>query len=93
LRQYGISALARPDAPGVYVDGRKIGSIGLRIKGGCCYHGLSLNNDMDLMPFQAINPCGHAGLQVTQLADLGVRIQLQELAVPIVHHLIKASSS
>jgi lipoyl(octanoyl) transferase len=93
LRQYGITALARADAPGVYVDGRKIGSIGLRIKGGCCYHGLSLNNDMDLTPFQAINPCGHAGLQVTQLADLGVRIPLHELAIPIVHHLNKANSS
>lgn len=93
LRQYGIAALARADAPGVYVDGRKIGSIGLRIKGGCCYHGLSLNNDMDLTPFQAINPCGHAGLQVTQLADLGVRIPLHELAIPIVHHLNKANSS
>lgn len=93
LRQYGIRAVSRADAPGVYVDGRKIGALGLRIKRGCCYHGLSLNNDMDLRPFQVINPCGHAGLQVTQLADLGVNVQLHELAVPIAHHLIKANSA
>lgn len=93
LRQYGIRAVSRADAPGVYVDGRKIGALGLRIKRGCCYHGLSLNNDMDLRPFQAINPCGHAGLQVTQLADLGVNVQLHELAVPIAHYLIKANSA
>lgn len=90
LHQYGIAADARADAPGVYVDGSKIGSLGLRIKRGCCYHGLSLNNDMDLTPFQAINPCGYAGLQVTQLADFGVHIHLHELAVPLVHHIIKA---
>mgnify|MGYP002478521369 CR=1 FL=1 len=93
LAQYGIRAVSRADAPGVYVNGRKIGALGLRIKRGCCYHGLSLNNAMDLGPFQAINPCGHAGLQVTQLADWGVDVQLHELAVPIVHHLIKASSA
>jgi lipoyl(octanoyl) transferase len=93
LRQYGIGAEARPEAPGVYVDGKKIGALGLRIKRGCCYHGLSLNNDMDLQPFQAINPCGYAGLQVTQLADFGVHIHLHELAVPLVHHIIKAIES
>lgn len=93
LRQYGIRAESRADAPGVYVEGKKIGALGLRIRRGCCYHGLSLNNDMDLRPFQAINPCGHPGLQVTQLADWGVNIQLHELAVAVVHQLIKASSS
>lgn len=93
LAQYGVRAQARADAPGVYVDGKKIGALGLRIKRGCSYHGLSLNNAMDLTPFSYINPCGYAGLQVTQLADLGVRIQTHELAVPVVHHLIKAIES
>lgn len=90
LSQYGISAAARPDAPGVYVAGRKIASLGLRIKRGCCYHGISINNAMDLGPFRDINPCGYPGLQVTQLADLGVNISTQELAVPLVHQLLKA---
>lgn len=93
LRQYGINAEARPEAPGVYFNGSKIGALGLRIKRGCCYHGLSLNNDMDLQPFQAINPCGYAGLQVTQLADFGLHIHLHELAVPLVHHILKAIES
>ncbi len=93
LHQYGIGAQARADAPGVYVDGKKIGALGLRIKRGCCYHGLSLNSDMDLAPFQVINPCGYAGLQVTQLADYGVHIHLHELAVPVAHHIIKAIES
>ncbi|MDD5274844.1 MAG: lipoyl(octanoyl) transferase LipB [Methylovulum sp.] len=80
LACYGISAISRADAPGVYVDGKKIGSIGLRIKNHCSYHGLSLNNNMDLRPFDAINPCGYSGLKVTQLADLGVTINTAELA-------------
>ncbi|TPQ29563.1 lipoyl(octanoyl) transferase LipB [Methylomonas koyamae] len=90
LSQYGISAAARPDAPGVYVAGSKIASLGLRVKRGCCYHGISINNAMDLGPFRDINPCGYPGLQVTQLADLGVKISTQELAVPLVHQLLKA---
>lgn len=93
LRQFGVAAVARSDAPGVYVDGKKIGALGLRIKRGCSYHGLSLNNDMDLSPFRNINPCGHAGLEVTQLADFGVKIRTHELAVPVVHHIIKAIES
>ena len=70
LVEYGIAAAARPDAPGVYVDGHKIASLGLRVRRGCSYHGLSLNVDMDLEPFQRINPCGHEGLQVTSMARL-----------------------
>ncbi|MBS4051322.1 MAG: lipoyl(octanoyl) transferase LipB [Methylomonas sp.] len=93
LAQYGVRAKARADAPGVYVEGKKIGALGLRIKRGCSYHGLSLNNAMDLTPFSYINPCGYAGLEVTRLADFGVRIQTRELAVPVVHHLIKAIES
>lgn len=90
LSQYGIKALAKPDAPGVYVNGDKIGSVGLRVKRGCCYHGLSLNNDMDLAPFDHINTCGYPSLQVTQLADLNVNIQTCELAVPVIHHIVQA---
>jgi len=72
LAEYGIAAQGRPDAPGVYVNGSKIASLGLRLKNGCCYHGLSLNVDMDLSPFNAIDPCGYRGLQVTQTRDLGI---------------------
>jgi lipoyl(octanoyl) transferase len=69
---WGIEACARRDAPGVYVEGRKLASLGLRIRRGCSYHGLSLNVDMDLAPFQRINPCGFQGMEVTRLVDLGV---------------------
>ncbi|MGZ8908476.1 MAG: lipoyl(octanoyl) transferase LipB [Methylococcaceae bacterium] len=93
LAQYGISAVSRADAPGVYVDGKKIGSIGLRIKNNCSYHGLSLNNSMDLSPFDSINTCGYSGLEVTQLADLGVTIETPELAIPVVHALTTALNS
>jgi lipoyl(octanoyl) transferase len=69
----GIEAATRTGAPGVYVSGKKIGSVGIRIRRGASYHGLALNVDMDLEPFQRINPCGYAGLQMTQLAELGLR--------------------
>jgi len=72
LAAEGIAAASRPDAPGVYVDGAKIASLGLRVRNGSCYHGLALNIDLDLSPFQRINPCGYAGLAVTRLVDLGV---------------------
>jgi lipoyl(octanoyl) transferase len=72
LAGHGITATRRDKAPGVYVDGRKIAALGLRVRRGCCFHGLSLNADMDLAPFSMINPCGYPGMQVTQLADLGV---------------------
>ena len=68
LCEMGIDASPRPDAPGVYVAGAKIAALGLRVRKGCSYHGLSLNVDMDLEPFQRINPCGHTGLQVTSIA-------------------------
>jgi lipoyl(octanoyl) transferase len=90
LAQYGIIAVARPDAPGVYVNDKKIGSIGLRIKRNCSYHGLSINNHMDLRPFDHINTCGYSGLEVTQLADLGVTISNAELAIPVTQALITA---
>jgi lipoyl(octanoyl) transferase len=70
LGEYGIDGAARADAPGVYVAGDKIAALGLRVRRGCSYHGLSLNVDMDLEPFQRINPCGYEGLQVTSMAQL-----------------------
>lgn len=72
LADYGISAAGRVEAPGVYVGAAKIAALGLRVTRGCCYHGLALNVDMDLSPFNAIDPCGYPGLSVTQLKDLGV---------------------
>ena len=71
MAEWGIEAAGRRDAPGVYVGGRKLASIGLRIRRGHSYHGLALNVAMDLEPFRRINPCGYAGLEMTQLADLG----------------------
>jgi len=69
LESYGITGAARPDAPGVYVQGNKIAALGLRVRRGCSYHGLALNVDLDLEPFQRINPCGHRGLRVTSMAE------------------------
>jgi lipoyl(octanoyl) transferase len=70
LADFGVAASARTDAPGVYVDGAKIASVGLRVRHGCSYHGIALNLDLDLSPFQRINPCGHRGLPMTRLVDL-----------------------
>ena len=83
LGAYHIKAFAKKDAPGVYVniDGhdKKIASLGLRLKNNCCYHGLSLNIDMDLTPFSAIDPCGYVGLVVTQTKDLGINKTAAEM--------------
>ena len=82
LSQYAVSAQARPDAPGVYVGEKKIASLGLRIRRGCSFHGLALNVDMDLQPFQRINPCGYAGMQMTQLREQTQQpIELSEVSV------------
>lgn len=70
LAEHGVNARARPDAPGVYVGEAKIASLGLRIRRGASYHGVALNVDADLAPFQRINPCGYAGMAMTRLADL-----------------------
>lgn len=70
LAHYQISSAAKPDAPGVYVEGKKIASLGLRVRRGCSFHGLALNVDMDLSPFLQINPCGYEGLAMTQIKDL-----------------------
>jgi lipoyl(octanoyl) transferase len=72
LEEYSIDTKVRKDAPGVYVENAKIAALGLKIKNGCCYHGIALNVDMDLAPFSAINPCGYSGLEITQTSDLGI---------------------
>jgi len=77
LDSYGIVGAPRSDAPGVYVKRRKIASLGLRVRHGCSFHGLSLNVNMDLTPFNRINPCGHPGLELTQLSELGGPSDLQ----------------
>ena len=90
LAEYGIIAVSRADAPGVYVNDRKIGSIGLRIKKNCSYHGLSLNNDMDLRPFDHINTCGYSDLKITQLSDQGVTISSHQLANSVIQAITTA---
>jgi lipoyl(octanoyl) transferase len=79
LAKYNVSAKSKSDAPGVYVAGAKIASLGLRLKKNCCYHGLSLNVDMDLAPFAEIDPCGYVGLKVTQTKDCGITQTPQQL--------------
>lgn len=79
LAGLGIDAEARKDAPGVYVSGRKIAALGLRVKRGACYHGLSLNVDMDLAPFSYINPCGYQGMEVIDIASLGVNVTMPQI--------------
>ncbi len=86
---YGFDASPRADAPGVYVDGRKLASVGLRIRRGCSYHGLAFNVAMDLEPFARINPCGFAGLEVTQLEDLGAPTDLRQVAEDLLPHLLQ----
>lgn len=87
LASYDVVAIANREAPGVYVDGRKIGSIGMRIRRGCCYHGLSLNVDMDLAPFSYINPCGYAGLQMTQLSELTTEQNIAKVLARLLPYL------
>jgi len=78
LAAQGVAAARLPGAPGVYVEGAKIAALGLRVRQGCTYHGLALNLDMDLAPFAAINPCGYAGMRVTQCRDLGIAMPMQQ---------------
>lgn len=87
LAAHDIVAHARPDAPGVYVEGAKVASLGLRIRQGRSYHGLSLNVNMDLEPFTRINPCGYPGLRVTQLRDLGVDLTPETAAEDLLPRL------
>ena len=87
---YGIAAESRRDAPGVYVEGRKLASIGVRVRRGGSYHGLALNVALDLAPFGRINPCGYAGLQMTQLSELGGPREVSECARALEPHLRRA---
>lgn len=90
LADYGVEAYAKPDAPGVYVGAAKIASLGLRIRRGCSFHGLALNVDMDLEPFRRINPCGYAGLAMTQLRDLAGPIDFAEVRERLQRQLVAA---
>jgi lipoyl(octanoyl) transferase len=89
MASYGVTAAAKADAPGVYVDGAKIASLGLRIRNGCSFHGLALNVDMDLAPFKRINPCGYAGLAMTQLSDHTGSIEFAEVSARLRAQLVK----
>jgi len=88
--EWGIEAFGRRDAPGVYVGPRKLASVGLRIRRGCSYHGLALNVAMDLEPFRRINPCGYAGLEMTQLSELGGPSDVGQVADVLAPRLLAA---
>ncbi len=90
LAELNIQAHSRPEAPGVYVGDKKIAALGFRVRRGCCYHGLSLNIDMDLMPFTRINPCGYAGLEVTQIKDLGNTADCELISDALLRQLLQA---
>ncbi|TQV65496.1 MAG: lipoyl(octanoyl) transferase LipB [Halothiobacillaceae bacterium] len=87
LAGLGIEAASKRDAPGVYVDGAKIASLGLKVRGGRCYHGLALNVAMDLAPFSRINPCGYAGLRMCQVSDFAPGMSVEALKPRLAHHL------
>ena len=88
LAELGLTGERSAGAPGVYVGGAKVAALGLRIRNGCSYHGLSLNVDMDLTPFNAIDPCGYRDLRVTQLRDLGIHAPIEHLAERLVSNLV-----
>ena len=90
VAEWDIVAAGRRDAPGVYVDGRKLASIGLRIRRASSYHGLALNVAMDLEPFRRINPCGYAGLEMTQLSELGGPGDLRAVAEALAPRLLES---
>jgi len=87
LSGYDITAVGKRDAPGVYVNEQKIAALGLRVRKGCAYHGLSLNVDMDLTPFLGINPCGYADLRVTSMRKLGVTESKELVLARLLHTL------
>ncbi len=95
--ELGIAAECRKNAPGVYVDGRKLASVGIRVRRGASYHGIALNVGIDLEPFHRINPCGYAGLEMTRIADLGdldsVSAAAETLAPHLLRHLYGRSGS
>ena len=87
LADYNVEASRRAGAPGVYVDGAKVAALGLRVRRGCCYHGIALNVDMDLAPFSAIDPCGYPGLAVTQTSALGIRADTGAMGEALAHRI------
>ncbi|MEL0635906.1 MULTISPECIES: lipoyl(octanoyl) transferase LipB [Marinomonas] len=87
LKLNSIEAYAKPDAPGVYVDEKKIASLGLRVRRGCSFHGLALNVDMDLSPFNRINPCGYQGLQMVDMAQLNSQVDFSNVKVQLANQL------
>jgi lipoyl(octanoyl) transferase len=87
LADYGLSGVRLAGAPGVYVDGAKIAALGLRVQKGCTYHGLAINVDMDLAPWQAINPCGYPGMQVAQLRDFVPTVKIADVIPKLRDHL------
>jgi len=89
LAEYSVTAERRDGAPGVYVGDAKIAALGLRIRNGCSYHGVSLNVDMDLSPFDVINPCGYAGLQVIQTKDLNIPLTAHEAGEQLSQYLLQ----
>jgi lipoyl(octanoyl) transferase len=89
LGDFNITAYAKPDAPGVYIDNKKVASLGLRVRRGCSFHGLALNVDMDLAPFLRINPCGYAGMEMVQTKQLGGPQSCQQAGEHLVTHLVK----
>jgi len=89
LAAHGVGAERRNGAPGLYVDGAKIAALGLRVRRGCCYHGVALNVDMDLAPFSAIDPCGYPGLAVTQTRALGVLADAEEMGDELARHIAR----
>lgn len=93
LAEYNIHAVTQCKAPGVYVDDKKICSIGLRVKRGCSYHGLALNVDMDLEPFQRINPCGFQALQMTQMVEFAKTATIATVEQQLMHFLVKNLNS
>jgi len=90
LAEYGVHAYGKEDAPGVYVENAKIASLGLKIRKGCCYHGLALNTDMDLSPFTRIDPCGYPSLRVTQLRDLNITAHTADIGARLLHYVRNA---
>ena len=89
VAEYDVAAVARADAPGVYVAGDKLASVGLRIRRGSSFHGMALNVDIDLEPFSRINPCGYAELQMTDLKRLGVNLALEESSEKLLPHFLR----
>ena len=89
LAAFNLQGERKVRAPGVYIDGRKIAALGIRVRNGCSYHGLALNVDLDLAPYQGINPCGYPGLQVTRLVDYGVQLSAHEIAVIFQPYLLR----